>query len=77
MSFFLTLDHDGEASVLECGVVLNFIFTVTYQYLKPFNIVQIKLLEFGSNTWNHLTVCKQMINIKYNYWCYIAILETI
>ena len=29
------------------------------------------------NTWNHLTVCKQIINSKYHYSYYIAILETI
>ena len=28
-------------------------------------------------TTNHLTVCKQMINIKFNYLCLIALLETI
>ena len=26
-----------------------------------------KLLMVNSNTWNPLTVCKQMINIKHNY----------
>ena len=44
-----------------------------YQYLKPFNRVQtniqysIELLVFDTNTWNHLTIYKQMINIQYNY----------
>ena len=39
-------------------------------YLKPFNCVQttdkylIELLVFNSNTWKHLTVCRQMISIK-------------
>ena len=28
-------------------------------YWKPFNYVQIELLILDSNTWNHLTVCKQ------------------
>ena len=35
-----------------------------------------ELLVLDSNTWNHLTVCKQMINIKKNYLCWIAILKT-
>ena len=29
------------------------------------------------NTWNHLTVCKQMINSKWKYLCSIEILETL
>ena len=37
-----------------------------FLYLKPFNFVQtndwynIELLMLDCNTWNHLTVCKQM-----------------
>ena len=27
----------------------------------------IELLLLNSNTWNHLIVCKEMINIKLNY----------
>ena len=40
------------------------------EYLKPFNWVQtnyrylIELLVLDNNTWNHLTICKQMIDIK-------------
>ena len=30
---------------------------------------QIELIIYY--TWNHLTVCKQMINAKLNYWCYL------
>ena len=41
-----------------------------YYYLKPLNCMQtneeyqIKLSLLDSNTWNHLTACEQMINIK-------------
>ena len=35
-----------------------------------------ELLLFDNNSWNKLTVYKQMINIKLNYLYYIAILET-
>ena len=31
---------------------------------KPFSYVKIKLLVLDSNTGNHLTVCKQMVNNK-------------
>ena len=31
----------------------------------------------NSNTWNHLTLCKQIIKIKLNFLCLIAILEII
>ena len=68
--------------------MFNWIVNGTYQYLEPFNFVElcktelfeielfdyftvlvndwslIKLLVLNSNTWNHLTVCKQMINSK-------------
>ena len=36
-----------------------------------------ELLVLDSNTWNHFTVCKQMINIKLNHKYLIAMLETI
>ena len=37
----------------------------------------IELLVLDRNTWNHLTVWKQIIDIKLNYLCWIEILETI
>ena len=37
----------------------------------------VKLLQLDNNTWNHLTLCKQMINNKLNYLCQIETLETI
>ena len=30
-----------------------------------------------NQTWNNLPVCKQIINIKMNYWYFIAMLEPI
>ena len=27
-----------------------------------------KLIMFDSNTWNYLTACKQMFNIKWNFF---------
>ena len=38
-------------------------------------IVELFLLH--CNTWNHLTVCKQMNNVEYYDYYYIGILETI
>ena len=40
-------------------------------------MTDIELLLLQSNTWNCLTVCKQMINSKLNYSYLIEILETI
>ena len=40
--------------------MVNRIISIRYQYLKSFNCVQIKQLVLDINTWNHLTVCKQM-----------------
>ena len=34
--------------------------SINFLYLKPFNFEQVELLVLNSNTWNHLTVCKQM-----------------
>ena len=51
-------------------VCLNWIISLIYQYLKPFDCVQInekywiEWLVLNSNTCNHLTVCKQ---IELNY----------
>ena len=49
------------------------IIIIIISYLKSFSCVQIiyilledliiELLILNSNTWNHLTMCKQMINI--------------
>ena len=41
------------------------------------NCVQIKLLAFGSNTLNHLTVCKRMNNVELKREFQIAILHII
>ena len=38
---------------------MNNFFYVKVKYLKPFNFVQIELLELDRNTWTHLTVCQQ------------------
>ena len=52
---------------------MNIITDVKQQYLKPFNCVKtkdhywIRLLVLNNNTWNYLKVCKQMINMKYDY----------
>ena len=32
---------------------------------------------FDSNTFNPFSICKEMINIEYNYQSYVAILENI
>ena len=40
-------------------------------------MTDVKSFLFHSNTWNHLTVCKQMINNKKNYLYSIEKLETI
>ena len=32
-------------------------------------MTDVKLLLLHSNSWNLLSVCKQMINSKYNYLC--------
>ena len=32
------------------------------QYLRTFNSMQMQLL-IKTNTWNHFTVCKQLVNI--------------
>ena len=42
---------------------------IIYQYLEPFNWEQIKVLVFDNNTWNHLTVCKQMSSGSFKH-CY-------
>ena len=41
----------------------------SYRWLKLFNCVQTKLLVLDNNIWSNLTVCKQMINTKQNYFC--------
>ena len=52
------------------------IINVKYPDLKPFDCVQIQLLVFDSNTWNHLTLCKQMMsalfknNVTYKLFIY-------
>ena len=46
--------------------MLNWIVSVTLQYLKLFNSGQIKLMFSNTNTGNQLTVCKQMIDT--NWW---------
>ena len=38
--------------------LLNWIISITQQYLKPINCELIKLLVLDINTWNHSTVCK-------------------
>ena len=43
--------------------------------MKILNCVQIKPLLLDSNTWNDLTVWKQMTNVKLNFLRYITILE--
>ena len=45
---FISSDLNQNKSVL----------SIRELYLKPFKIIIV------SNTWNHLTVCKHMINIK-------------
>ena len=45
------------------------ITNVKKQYLKPFHYVQIELLGFDSNTWNHFTVCKQMSSCSLKKLC--------
>ena len=40
-------------------------------------MTDVKSLLLHCNTWNYLTVCKQMICNKLNYLCSIEILETI
>ena len=42
--------------------------------MEPFDYGQINEecsveLVLNSNTWNHFTVCKQIINIELNYKC--------
>ena len=42
-------------------------------------MIYIELLVLDSNIWNHLTVCKQMINIKLdrnNWWIELLILNS-
>ena len=51
---------------------------IIYIYLNVCKqMTDVKSLLLHSNTWNHLTVYKQMINRKQNYSYLIAILETI
>ena len=39
-----------------------------YIYLNVYKqMTDVKLLLLHSINWNHLTVCKQMIDCKYNY----------
>ena len=45
---------------------VNKTIDIRYWYLKPFKCVQIKVLLWNSNTWNPLTVYRQMINTKQN-----------
>ena len=37
------------------------IVSVIEQVLEPFNCVQIKLLVLNTNSWKHLTMCKQIM----------------
>ena len=46
-------------------LMLNWIVSVTKQYLKPFNCLEIKLLVFDRNTWNYLTVCQQINSVLF------------
>ena len=61
----------------------NYVQTIrlkTYMYIHLSlceQMTDFKLLLLPSNTWNQLTVCKQMINSKQNYSCWIEILEII
>ena len=48
-----------------CNLTLVILFKK--QYLKPFNWIQIELFVFDSNTWNHLTVCNRITNVKLQY----------
>ena len=60
----------------------NWIVSDTWRYIEQSMDAQknefcwIEKLVFYSNT-IHFTVCKQMIDIAFNYECKIAIIETI
>ena len=41
-------------------LILNWTISITFQYLKPLNCVEIELLVLDDNPWNHLNACKQM-----------------
>ena len=58
---FLMLISNNWSSLTVC---LNWIVSVTLQYLKPFNCVQIKLFILESNIWKHLRECNHMIDTK-------------
>ena len=48
--------------------ITNELNSYMYIYLAACKqMTDVKLLLLHSNTWNHLTVYKQMINSKYNY----------
>ena len=56
-------------TVWSFNCAFNWIFSDTQQYLEPFNYVQMKkmlnrIIMLNSNTCNHFTVCKQIINIE-------------
>ena len=45
-------------------------YTTGTSTLEPFNFAQIKLLVFDSNTWNHLTMRKQISSGSFQK-CYL------
>ena len=49
---------------------------VSHNYVQT-NDSYIELLIPNNYPWNHLTACKQMIDIEENYLCSIGILEII
>ena len=52
--------------------MLNWIVSDTYQYLEPFNSMQIKLLLW--NIWNHLV---ELLVLQYNTWNHLTANEWI
>ena len=59
--------------------LFNNLLRIIISYLKPYKLCKlfvldketwwIELLILNRNTWNHLTVWEQIMNIKYNYLC--------
>ena len=48
--------------------ITNKLLHIMYIYLNVYKqMIDIKLLLLHSHTWIHLTVCKQVINVKLNY----------
>ena len=78
-----TRPSDGEAPVLEFGerwVLLHWHYSEVHsnpEYLLRAYVWARKNYSLIYYTWNHLTVCKQLINILNNYWSWIAIIATI